>query len=219
MKAKQTLTMASFLVLALIARADTETVTYHYDAAGRLTAAAYEVNGTNAAIHYAYDANGNRTNLVTVAPNDTTLDSDGNGMSDLRELQYFGHLGVDGSADPDGDGLTTSNELALGANPTAEDSDGDGQSDGDEAIAGTALNDGGDVFQVANLETAPTGGARIWWNVVAGRTYQLQTRPKLTAADWTDAGAPYASDVNGPHYADEAFGTNAYYRVKVRMTP
>ena len=45
-------------------------------------------------------------------------DSDGNGLGDAWEQQYFGHLGVDPSADPDGDGVTNLQEFLLGRNPT-----------------------------------------------------------------------------------------------------
>lgn len=44
---------------------------------------------------------------------------------------------LDGVGDPDGDGLTNSQEVALGTNPRAHDSDGDGINDGDEVQAGS----------------------------------------------------------------------------------
>ena len=47
-----------------------------------------------------------------------TGDTDANGLPDTWEIQYFGHLGVDPSADPDGDGLTNLEEYQLGRNPT-----------------------------------------------------------------------------------------------------
>lgn len=45
-------------------------------------------------------------------------DSDGNGLSDAWEQLYFGHLGIDPNADPDGDGVTNLQEFQLGRNPT-----------------------------------------------------------------------------------------------------
>jgi len=51
-----------------------------------------------------------------------------------------------------------------------------------------------------------------------GRTYQLQTRPRLVGSSWSDAGAPHASGMDGQHYADRAYNTNAYFRVRVKIT-
>ncbi len=47
----------------------------------------------------------------------TNGDSDHNGLPDAWELQYFGHIGVDPNADPDGDGLTNAQEFAAGSSP------------------------------------------------------------------------------------------------------
>ena len=46
------------------------------------------------------------------------VDSDGDGLPDAWELQYFGNLGQNGAGDPDGDGYTNSQEFQLGMNPT-----------------------------------------------------------------------------------------------------
>ena len=54
-----------------------------------------------------------RTVTITVA-----LDSDGNGMPDYWQLRYFGHLGVDPNADPDGDGISNLQEYQYGIDPT-----------------------------------------------------------------------------------------------------
>ncbi|MFT3784084.1 MAG: chitobiase/beta-hexosaminidase C-terminal domain-containing protein [Nibricoccus sp.] len=44
-------------------------------------------------------------------------DTDGNGMSDAWQKQYFGHLGVDPNADTDGDGVSNLQEFQRGTNP------------------------------------------------------------------------------------------------------
>ncbi len=46
------------------------------------------------------------------------LDSDGNGTPDDWQLRYFGHLGVDPDADPDGDGIRNLEEYQSGISPT-----------------------------------------------------------------------------------------------------
>ena len=46
------------------------------------------------------------------------LDTDGNGMPDYWQLQYFGHPGVAPNADPDGDGISNLQEYQNGTDPT-----------------------------------------------------------------------------------------------------
>lgn len=73
--------------------------------------------GTN----FTLSGGGNVTN-----PNDT----DGDGLNDTCEMEYFGNLtAANATADADGDGLTNGQECALGTDPTKADSDGDGVND------------------------------------------------------------------------------------------
>jgi hypothetical protein len=48
-------------------------------------------------------------------------DSDGSGMPDWWQMQWFGHLGIDPYDDPDGDGLTNLQEYQAGSNPLVFD--------------------------------------------------------------------------------------------------
>jgi hypothetical protein len=50
-----------------------------------------------------------------------SFDSDGDGLPDSWEMQYFGNLGHDGSLDSDGDHSTDAEEYAAGTNPTTPD--------------------------------------------------------------------------------------------------
>ena len=61
-----------------------------------------------------------------------TNDTDGDGLADAWELQYFGNLDQDGNGDPDGDGATNLHEFNAGTDPTNPDTDGDGMPDGFE---------------------------------------------------------------------------------------
>ncbi len=218
-RVEATTAAAVLLSTALAAIAATETVTYRYDAAGRLVTAAYESGRTNAVISYTHDTNGNRTNHVTIGANDTAVDSDGDTFADLHELTYFGDLSETAGGDPDGDGLVNTNDVALGGNPALADTDADGMDDGDEALAGTGLADKNDVFEVANVEILPAGNARVWWSAKAGRRYQLQSRYSLSVDGWDDTGSPYDAGSNGQHYADGTYSTNAFFRVEVSLSP
>lgn len=74
-------------------------------------------------------------------PDDTTWDTDGDGLSDYYEVMRSGRGGADGgvrplpvSFDTDGDGLDDGAEIRLGTFPNRRDSDGDGLDDGEEVF-------------------------------------------------------------------------------------
>jgi hypothetical protein len=63
-------------------------------------------------------------------------DTDGNGLPDIWEQHYFGRIGVDPNADPDGDGLSNLQEYQSHTDPTRADTDADGMPDAWEIAQG-----------------------------------------------------------------------------------
>jgi hypothetical protein len=59
--------------------------------------------------------------LLIAHANPNLYSSDGTGMSDGWEIFYFGTIGVNPNADPDGDGLTNYQEYMGGTNPLVKD--------------------------------------------------------------------------------------------------
>jgi hypothetical protein len=78
-------------------------------------------------------------------PNCTADDTDGDGLNNTCEEQYFGSATnetANATGDEDGDGLTNGQECALGTDPTNPDSDGDGTNDKDDPVPTDATKGG-----------------------------------------------------------------------------
>jgi hypothetical protein len=73
-------------------------------------------------------------------------------LPDAWQIQYFGHTGVDPTADPDGDGMNNLAEYRAGTNPT------DPQS----------------RFAIIRVQNDPSGGINIQWSSATGKAYTLQ---------------------------------------------
>jgi photosystem II stability/assembly factor-like uncharacterized protein len=99
---------------------------------------------------------------VTVAP---MVDTDGDFVPDPVEVQWGFNPAdpSDGAADQDGDGLSTSAELARGTDPFDADTDLAGEGDGSEVTAGRNPLVGTDDASVgaAVLTTVPIDGRRV----------------------------------------------------------
>lgn len=84
---------------------------------GQAEGASYQVTGGNSG---GGSANGNAT----------AGDSDGDGLNDTKETDYFGNITKEnGTGDPDADGLNNTAEFDLGTDPSKADTDGDGLND------------------------------------------------------------------------------------------
>ena len=138
------------------------TAIFTRDAAGRLTGANY-ANGN--AHGYTFDAAGNLTKGTATAPGGiVNPDSDGDGLPDAWEQQYFNTLARNGTGDFDNDGSTDAAEYA----------------------AGTLPNDPNSALRLLPNPAIAGGGVTVQWQSVVGKKYRLQYKNALGDADWTD---------------------------------
>jgi beta-glucanase (GH16 family) len=125
------------------------------------------------------------------------LDSDGNGLPDYWEQQYFG--------------------TPVGASANA-DSDSDGASNLAEYLAGTDPLNGQSLFRILGV-TNDASGMTIRVNSALNRFYTLQYRDSASVGQWSNVA--YQTDIPGSGSAllldDPAPAVQArYYRVSVR---
>jgi len=88
------------------------------------------------------EPNGGRVNMGAYgntweATTSELVDTDGDNLRDDWEIEHFGNLDQDGSADADEDGLRGREEYRHLSDPNNPDSDGDGLLDGEEVSLGT----------------------------------------------------------------------------------
>lgn len=96
------------------------------------------------------------------------FDSDGNGLPDWWEEQYFGRsTGAVAAADPDGDGLTTAQEFKAGTDPT----------------------DPASGVRIGSLRR-DASGVRIGFKTVQGRVYRIEYSDNLES--WNTLGSEVA---------------------------
>jgi YD repeat-containing protein len=137
-----------------------------------VTSAAIASTGTSATLQVTVPAAA-AGNFVLVATN-------ANGRSSTTALAANTLRILAGNADTDGDGLTNSDELALGLNPVSADTDGDGFGDGEEVEFGANPLDGGQAPVNISLQLREASG------------------PPVTTLNSTDPGASPAREISGP---------------------
>ena len=113
--------------------------------------------------------------VTTLSAADVVYNPMTDGIPNSWWSQYFGTTaGVSASADSDGDGFTNMQEYALGTDPKSAAS----------------------TFKVGEM-TRSGGSLTITWPSVAGKRYQVQTAPQLSAGAWQNAGDVVAPSVSG----------------------
>ena len=158
---------------------------------------------------WAVAADGNGPSLEIVDEN-----GDHSDPANWRASSVLG--GSPGSAaavDSDGDGLSNLRESAAGTNILNSDSDSDGVSDGNEVMAGTDPTDPDSFFQLTSVEETGTPGViRVIWDTVAGKEYELQQSDGLHG--WVPLTTVTAIG-DFTSYDHTTGASNSFYRVKV----
>ena len=154
---------------------------------------------------YAYSANCGWINLGdptqhnlktdTIAPG---IDTNVIGIPDAWQYLYFGGLGVDPNADPDGDGMTNLQEYLAGTNP----------------LLAT------DQLRIITFATNNTGtSASLMWASTVARLYAIETRTDLITGSWTldpNFGSGFAPDAGSmtTRALVETSGPKRFFRVR-----
>ena len=166
---------------------------------------------TGAFSGYAYSANCGWINLNDAQGKVQTdhvamgVDTDGDGIADAFEYQFFG-------------GLTTANAMT--------DSDGDGISDQVEYLDGTSPIVSTDSLRITAFSTNAAGTTSpMSWTSTTARLYVIETKPDLLQLTWDPDptfGAPFAPDAGTATSKNVTAATalKRFYRVRsVRPLP
>ena len=127
-------------------------------------------------------------------------DTDGDGLPDSWELQYFGKLSQDSNDDPDGDGFSNKQEYAAGTDPT----------------------NGASYLHITAI-AREKNNIRVTWMMGAGKTNVLQvvnggTTGSFSVNNFTDLFAVTNTVGTATNYLDVGAATNSpsrFYRVRL----
>jgi len=123
-------------------------------------------------------------------------DSDGNGINDDWEVQYFGHIGIDPNADADGDGFSNLQEYQAGTNPTNSTS----------------------AFHITSIVTSGNDVV-VSFTSVTNRTYDLQDTDSFNPTNWNPVVTGIAGDgtISSGTDSGAAGISDRFYRVRTTL--
>ncbi|MEI6034929.1 MAG: RHS repeat domain-containing protein [Verrucomicrobiae bacterium] len=154
-----------FLAVVVTAWGDS----FSYDSTGRLLSS---VQSNGLVSSFSYDGEGNTIAAQSSATDAGSGGGAGNGIADWWETQYFGAVGIDPLADPDGDGASNLLEYALGLNPTTSDYVG--------CLGQGTVSDAGNTYlslSYSRPEPAPSG-----------LSYTVEACAELAPSSWSSTG-------------------------------
>ena len=117
--------------------------------------------------------------------------------------------------DNDGDGLNSSEELAIGTDPNDSDTDDDGFNDGDEVAMGTDPLDFNSRLQIEAVTGPEADKVSITWSSVAGKKYAVEK--SLDLKNWIQLGNVTASEGNETIFSDGNIDSSnsIFYRIRL----
>ena len=123
------------------------------------------------------------------------VDTNANELPDWWETDHFASLGVNPTADPDGDGMNNHQEY----------------------LAGTLPNNSGSRLAITQAGLVPGGDFTLSFPSVAGVSYRIETSATLAPNSWSPLG-PDLTGTGGPLQATDARANKPakrFYRVRV----
>ena len=127
------------------------------------------------------------------------VDPGGNGIPDWWEMDYFGFVGIDPAADPDGDGFTNLEEYMIGTHPNNP--------------AGKLA-----VSKALVVQSGTNQDFRITFPTAIGVTYRVEFSDSLAADSWVALGSDISGTGNPATASDAAAVTlhpQRFYRVRI----
>lgn len=140
------------------------------------------------------------------------IDSDGDGLSDTDETEFY--FTDPASSDTDDDGIRDYEEIEdYATSPTNRDTDADGAIDGDELIAGTDPTNEVSVFEIATESSTAFETGQVFvirWKSVDGQLYHLLRSTNLVTGFTQHVKNIFATaPLNS--YTDEVSDVRRYY--------
>lgn len=119
------------------------------------------------------------------------LDSDGDGLPDWWEMAKFGSLGQNGSADPDGDGMSNLAEYLAGTDPNS-------------------------ALSVLKLEIVNDGGLRRLIYANTTKSVSVQYRNAADLGAWMDLQWPSIEGDGRPSFLDSDSISRRFYQIRLQ---